>query len=97
MTKKQAVKKIKALVKEQMDSLTKNIDAILTEAKCWYSKDDLITKYDDLHPADSKNADQLIIDHATAIMLGDINEFENLEEKHLWTKNDIKKGTNSND
>lgn len=88
MTKKQAIKKIDQTLNKHMKELVKDLNKILTDAKVWYSQDDYIKKYDDMHKPKDRNADQLAIDFATSVING-LGEATMFAENWLWTKEEI--------
>ena len=87
MTKVQAMKKIETTLKKSLKTLTKDINAILKDAKVWYCADDIIKSCDNLHKPSDRNGDQVIIDYLSTIMLGE--KISATDIKKLWTKEDI--------
>ena len=91
MTKKQAIIKINSILKKSMTTLAKDIDAVLKQADVWYSIDDLIKSQPSLQKKNDRNGDQLMLDFA-ANTYTDACEFnKKLDEKMLWTKDDLTK------
>ena len=89
MTKKQAIIKVNSILKKSMATLAKDIDAVLKEANVWYCIDDLIKSQPALCKKNDRNGDQLMIDFAIQTYTEADAFCKKLDEKMLWTKDDL--------
>lgn len=84
--KDKAAKQANKIMKKAFASLKKELDSLLKTNGLWYSNDDKIKEFPDLHTASDRNGDQAIFDHFLTIS---DEIFEGVTPEHLWSKEDI--------
>lgn len=84
--KDKAAKQANKAMKKAFASLKKELDSLLKANGLWYSNDDKIKEFPDLHTATDRNGDQAVMDHFLTIS-DDL--FEGVTPKHLWSKEDL--------
>ena len=86
--KEKLAKKINTILSKTAIGLVKDLDKLMKDEGVWYSQDDCITRYDDMHKPNDRNADQLFLDHIASAL---DRCFVLVKPDQLWSQDDISK------